>query len=159
MKLEGAIAAGVENCYEFKVVQRPTKETDAKPRAGKRGQAPIPNSGIGASPLFQIDLRPMTVEMVSDLSAGYDVGVIATRFHNTVAAFLLESARRAREATGLNVVALSGGCFANRYLLARLKALLLAAKFELLLHRTTPVNDGCVALGQAVVAAAKIQRR
>jgi hydrogenase maturation protein HypF len=160
MKLEGAIAAGVENCYEFKVVQ-PTVVGGGHPcptPPGKRGQAPIPNSGIGASPLFQIDLRPMTVEMVADLSAGLDVGVIAARFHNTVAAFLLESARRAREATGLNVVALSGGCFVNRYLLARLKALLPAARFELLLHRNLPVNDGCVALGQAVVAAAKTQR-
>ena len=97
----------------------------------------------------------MTAEMVADLSAGLDVGIIAARFHNTVAAFLLESARRAREATGLNVVALSGGCFANRYLLARLKTLLRADGFEVLLHRTTPVNDGCVALGQAVVAAAR----
>jgi hydrogenase maturation factor HypF (carbamoyltransferase family) len=44
-------------------------------------------------------------------------------------------------------------------LLTRLKALLLAAKFELLLHRATPVNDGCVSLGQAVVAAARTQRR
>ena len=134
MKLEGAIAAGVENCYEFKIVQHPQAEP------------------------FQIDLRPMTVEIVADLSAGFDVGVIAARFHNTVAAFLLESARRAREATGLDVVALSGGCFANRYLLARLKTLLRAERFELLLHQTTPVNDGCVALGQAVVAAARIQR-
>jgi hydrogenase maturation protein HypF len=160
MKLEGAIAAGVENCYEFKVVQ-PTIVGGGQPwppPPGKRGQAPIPNGGIGASPLFQIDLRPMTVEMVADLSAGLDVGVIAARFHNTVAAFLLESARRAREATGLDVVALSGGCFANRYLLARLKALLPAARFKLLLHRNLPVNDGCVALGQAVIAAAKTQR-
>jgi hydrogenase maturation protein HypF len=133
---------------------RRAEGVDGRRAEGVDGRRAIPP----ANP-FLIDLRPMTAEMVSDISAGYDVGVIAARFHNTVAAFLLESARRAREATGIGVVALSGGCFANRYLLTRLKTLLRAEGFELLLHRTTPVNDGCVALGQAVVAAAKTHRR
>jgi hydrogenase maturation protein HypF len=153
MKLEGAIVSGVENHYEFRVCSDAVRRSD--PQAEKRGQAPTANSAVGASPLFQIDLRPMVVEVVADLSAGFDAGVISARFHNTVSAFLLASARRAREATGLNVVALSGGCFANRYLLARLKTQLRADGFDLLLHRTTPVNDGCVSLGQAVVAAAR----
>jgi hydrogenase maturation protein HypF len=69
--------------------------------------------------------------------------------------FLAASARRAREQTGLNVVALSGGCFANRWISSRLAAELTRDEFEVLTHRTVPCNDGGVALGQSAVAAAR----
>jgi hydrogenase maturation protein HypF len=72
---------------------------------------------------------------------------------------LRDAARRAREETGLTTVALTGGCFANRYLTARLSAALAADGFTVLRHRTIPCNDGGVALGQAVVAAAKVAAR
>ena len=39
------------------------------------------------------------------------------RFHNTVAAFLVESAKRVRDMRGLETVALGGGVFQNDYLL------------------------------------------
>ncbi|KKL77941.1 hypothetical protein LCGC14_2029830, partial [marine sediment metagenome] len=68
------------------------------------------------------------------------------------------SALRAREMTGLETVALSGGCFANRYVSARLERLLEGAGFRVLTHRLIPCNDGCVALGQAVVAARQLAR-
>ena len=111
---------------------------------------------------FRIDLRPMVAAMVSDLAGpsaapGTDAGRVAARFHETVAAFLSAAARRAREASGLGVVALSGGCFANRRLTARLTELLSGDGFEVLRHVRIPCNDGCVALGQAVVAAARRQ--
>ena len=57
--------------------------------------------------------------------------------------------------TGLNVVALSGGCFANRYVTSRLSANLASEGFEVLRHRRVPCNDAGVALGQAAVAAAR----
>jgi hydrogenase maturation protein HypF len=168
MKLEGAIVPGVENYYDFKIIQADAIRsaaagpTAAKSQAAEEGpQAEEGFSGqrgVGsgiARPSFLIDLRPMVAEIVGELSAGYEVGVIAGRFHNTVSQFLLAAAVRAREMTGLGVVALSGGCFANQSLLARLKALLGAEDFQVLTHRTTPPNDGCVALGQAIVAAAQ----
>ena len=108
---------------------------------------------------FEIDLRAMVRAIVDDVAGGAEAGVIAARFHNTVAAFLADSARRAREATGLGVVALSGGCFANRYLSARLEGQLAADGFEVLTHRSIPCNDGGVALGQAAVAAARWARQ
>ena len=60
--------------------------------------------------------------------------------------------------TGLARVCLSGGCFANRYLTARLTARLEADGFRVLRHRLVPCGDGGVALGQAVVAAAMVAR-
>jgi len=131
MLLESAAACGVEDAYEFHM------------EAG--------------SP-FEIDLRPMTVQLADDLAGGADGRIVSAKFHNTVAAFLFAAARRARELTGLNVVALSGGCFANRRLTGRLVGLLEADGFEVLTHRTVPTNDGGIALGQAVVAAARIAR-
>jgi hydrogenase maturation protein HypF len=102
---------------------------------------------------FEIDYRPMIEAIVWDLQQGLPASVVSAKFHNTVAAFLAASARRARELTGLEVVALSGGCFANRLLSARLEELLAQEKFKVLTHRMLPCNDGCLSLGQAVVAA------
>jgi len=128
MQLESAIQPGAGQAYDFEIHQ--------------------------ADP-FRIDLVPMVRGLVDDLLAGGSVGAVAEKFHNTVAAFLIASANRARRRTGLRTVALSGGCFANRYLTDRLVKLLIGDGFEVLVHRTIPPNDGGIALGQAVVAAAK----
>jgi len=102
---------------------------------------------------FLIDLRPMVEGIVFDLQAGAAVGAVAAKFHNTVVRFLAAGARQARQETHLTVVALSGGCFANRIVTERLLDELEADGFEVLTHHTVPCNDGGVALGQAVVAA------
>ncbi len=126
MLLEAAAAAGVTDAYPFELT----------------GEDP-----------FLIDYRPMIRALVADVEAGADTGAVSAKFHNTVAAFLAAAAGRARELTGLSLVALSGGCMANRLLSARLEALLAGGGFEVLTHRDVPPNDGGVALGQAVVAA------
>jgi hydrogenase maturation protein HypF len=58
-----------------------------------------------------------------------------------------------RERDGLNCVALSGGVWQNMALLQRAADRLSAAGFDLLLHRQVPANDGGLALGQAAIAA------
>ncbi len=103
---------------------------------------------------FLIDPRPMVEQLVADRLGGTAPGVMAARFHNTVAAMLADAAHRAREETGLSVVALSGGCFANTLLTARLSAALSADGFDVLRHRTVPCNDAGISLGQALAAAA-----
>ena len=128
MLLEAAAAADFADAYEFEI-------TSSQP--------------------FVIDPRAMVGGIVADLEAGAGATAVAGRFHNTVIAFLSAAARRAREATGANLVALSGGCFANRRLSAGLAATLEAGGFEVLRHRMVPCNDGGVALGQAVIAAAR----
>ena len=110
---------------------------------------------LGDGEMFEIDYRPMVEALTADPSP---VGVISTKFHNTVTAMLAAGARRAREITSIGVVALSGGCLANRYLRRRLAELLRADGFEVLTHRRIPCNDGGVALGQAVAAAARLSR-
>jgi len=126
MLLEAAAAIGVEETYPFAL-------TDETP--------------------FRIDVRPTIEAVVAEVEGGTAAGTVSARFHNTVAAFLAAAAERARGLTGLGTAALSGGCFANRYLSARLEGLLRAAGFEVLAHLQIPCNDGGVALGQAVIAA------
>ncbi len=96
---------------------------------------------------------PVIQAIVADLRAGVPVEVIAARFHNGVARLILELARAIREETGLGQVALSGGVFQNVTLLERSVALLRDDGFQVLTHRQVPPNDGGLALGQAVVAA------
>jgi len=124
--------------------------------AARDDPADYPFALTDAEP-FDIDVRPMIAAIAGDLARGVPAGVVSGRFHNTVAAFLAAAAGRAREATGLETVALSGGCFANRLLAARLADLLRGEGFEVLTHRDIPCNDGGVALGQAVIAARRAQ--
>jgi hydrogenase maturation protein HypF len=128
MHLEAAIKRRVEEAYPFTI-------TSGEP--------------------FEIDLRRTVKGIVSDVVGGEKIGVVAAKFHNTVSAFLLKAARRVKRTTKISTVALSGGCFANRYLTARLSAALEADGFEVLRQEQFPCNDGGVALGQAVVAAAR----
>jgi hydrogenase maturation protein HypF len=50
--------------------------------------------------------------------------------------------------TGLNSIALSGGGFMNRTLTGMVAARLQAQGLTVSLHHQTPLNDGCMALGQ-----------
>ena len=64
-----------------------------------------------------------------------------------------------REQTGLGKAILSGGCFQNRVLLEGTVRDLEKRDFEVYTHQMLPSNDGCIALGQAIVAAAQLQAR
>jgi len=113
----------------------------------ERGRYPLPLAASG-----ELDWRPALHELLEDLAAAVPRGRIAARFHNALVQASLAVAQQAGEAR----VALSGGCFQNRVLAERLAALLRARGFEVLQHRQVPPNDGGIALGQAVIAAARL---
>ncbi|UCD50481.1 MAG: carbamoyltransferase HypF [Phycisphaerales bacterium] len=100
----------------------------------------------------RISLRETVRELVAQIRQGTGVAELSTKFHNTLAEALLEMAVRARETTGLDTVALSGGVFCNHYLVNRLVKRLNEAGFEVLWNRDVPANDGGIALGQAAIA-------
>ncbi len=104
----------------------------------------------------EIDCRPLIRAVVADVEAHLDTGVIAAKFHNTIASVVLEISRRIRATDHVNRVALSGGTFQNQRLLSRSVALLRAAGFEVLLHSAVPANDGGLALGQAAIASEQL---
>jgi len=109
--------------------------------------------GEGTGPV-KISLRRTFRELVTQTRQGAEVAQLSAKFHNTVAEALLEMAVRARETTGLDAVALSGGVFCNRYLVNRLVKRLNEASFKVLWNRDVPANDGGIALGQAAIATA-----
>lgn len=94
-----------------------------------------------------------------EMRAGRSVPRIAAAFHNTVADFTRATCRAARDATRVNRVALSGGCFQNALLVERLRTGLTADGFEVFTHRRVPPNDGGISLGQAAVAHAVAEVR
>jgi hydrogenase maturation protein HypF len=104
---------------------------------------------------FQLASGGLVRAVVEDLHAGSALPLVAARFHNGLADGVVAACRRVRDATGLSVVALSGGVFQNVMLTERVVAGLAAAGFRVLTHSRVPPNDGGISLGQAVVAGAR----
>jgi hydrogenase maturation protein HypF len=108
--------------------------------------------GIGDGEPMEIDMRPAIGEIVHDVMVQRDIGYLSARFHNTVAAAIVEVCRRLRQQEGLNRVCLSGGVFQNAYLLECTLKGLYGCAFEVYLHALVPPNDGGISLGQAAIA-------
>ena len=108
---------------------------------------------------------PMWSALLDDLRANTPHAVMAARFHGGLATGIVQmvvqisaklaaadslSARAARPR-----VALSGGVFQNRIIFERVLAGLQTRGFDVLTHSQVPCNDGGLALGQALIAAAR----
>ena len=106
---------------------------------------------VGDSPVV-IDPEPMVCALLADLASGVGASTISARFHNAVVAVTVEVASLACARAGGRHVALAGGVFMNRIVLAGVRAGLVAAGLVPLAHRELPMNDGDVSYGQAVVA-------
>lgn len=107
--------------------------------------------------LIDIDAGPLISQVVADLDRGVGASVIGGRFHATLADAIAQACGHARTRTGLEVVALSGGCFQSRLLTTLVVRRLQEAGFDVLLHARVPPSDGGIALGQAAVASWRLQ--
>jgi hydrogenase maturation protein HypF len=107
----------------------------------------------GSEPLV-LDWEPLFREVVRDRDAGVNIGVICARFHNSLADAIVEVAKR----SGASKVALTGGVFQNRYLTERAFRRLESEGFKPFTHQRVPPNDGGIALGQVLVAAARMEK-
>jgi len=103
----------------------------------------------------EISMLPAFRAMVDEVMGGVEVGLISTKFHNTVGEIIVKRVTRISRESGIRTVALSGGTFQNRYLSSRVESGLLDAQFRVLFPRQLPSNDGGIALGQLVIAAKK----
>ena len=89
-----------------------------------------------------------------DFEAGRERAEIAAAFHEGVAAV---AARACAELPGPHFnVALSGGTFQNLRLLGSVRRELASLGFGVLTHRSVPPNDGGISLGQAAIAARRV---
>jgi len=106
-----------------------------------------------------IRLKELLSAIVQDIRANKSVGMIGARFHRTVSEIAIDICKCARETTGLNEIALSGGVWQNQILLDLVRAGLRQEDFLVYSHQQVPSNDGGLALGQAVIANFEISNR
>ena len=66
---------------------------------------------IGETSPWQIDLRAAIECLVRDIRMKVSVSLVATKFHNTIIAMIVEVCRRLRDSDGLKRVCLGGGSF------------------------------------------------
>ena len=84
--------------------------------------------------------------------AGEDPEILAYDFHRALAAQTTAVCRVLRAEVPKAAVALSGGCYQNRLLLALTQEGLEREGFTVLIHQLIPSNDGGICLGQAAAA-------
>ena len=99
-----------------------------------------------------IDPKPLLEAILEELKKQTPPGLISARFHRSVIKLVLQVCERLRLETGINTTALSGGVWQNMLLVGQTTAVLEKSGFQVLTHRQTPPNDGCIALGQAMIA-------
>ena len=105
---------------------------------------------------YVLDQKALLEALLGGIEAGAPANRLALDFHVAVAR---SSARIASDICvheGIDTVALSGGVFMNRLLLQLLARGLKSAGLTVLVPHAVPVNDGCIAYGQAAVASARL---
>ena len=103
-----------------------------------------------------LDQRPFFEALLEGIEAGAPADKLALDFHIAIARASAQVASEICARKGIDTVALSGGVFMNRLLLQLLTRKLEDAGLTVLVPRTVPVNDGCIAYGQAAVARARL---
>jgi hydrogenase maturation protein HypF len=104
------------------------------------------------------DFSPLLRSVVHDMLAGRDRGVMAAKFHNSVAGVVRRVVLRIRKLRGIGKVALSGGTFQNRYLRERCIGELQGSGLQVYVNGAMPPNDACISLGQAYIIRERLRR-
>lgn len=102
-----------------------------------------------------LDPQPLFEALLEGIEAGEPVDRLALNFHVAVSRASARIASKICAREGIDTVALSGGVFMNRLLLRLLTRELKDAGLTVLVPHTVPVNDGCIAYGQAAIARAR----
>jgi hydrogenase maturation protein HypF len=105
-----------------------------------------------------LEPRPMWHALLADLRSGTPLSVISARFHLGLAIAVADMAvRLARQSDTepIDTVVLTGGCFQNKTLFEACVSRIEQCGLTCLTHSQVPMNDGGLALGQAVIAAAR----
>ena len=106
--------------------------------------------------VYRIFTAPIIQGVVEDVANARPIGEISSRFHRTLIQLFAELCVIIGKEQDLNRVVLSGGVFQNAILLTGLIGALEEKNFKVFSHQQVPTNDGGIALGQAVVAAARV---
>ena len=118
-----------------------------------------------SKPLFDVKLdqslllpaSSLVLEVAKMARLKISPAVISARFHRTLIEILTQAALMASIKTGISNIVLAGGVFQNEILLSGLFNSLLAVGLNPYRPVQTPVNDGSIALGQAIIARAQLK--
>ncbi len=153
-RLFDAVASLLGLCHVSRFEGEAAMALEAAAGGRVRGGYSMALSG-GAT--WTADPGSLIQEILTDLTRGRDQSDIAAAFHGALRDLIVLGCERIREETGLAVVVLSGGVFANALLAGLTHEALVARRFRVLLPRLVPCNDGGLSLGQAYVAACALQ--
>lgn len=99
-----------------------------------------------------LDPQPLIEALLNGIEAGVPADRLALGFHIAITHATTHIASEICAREGLDTVALSGGVFMNRLLLQLLTRELKSRGLTVLIPHSVPVNDGCIAYGQAAIA-------
>lgn len=103
-----------------------------------------------------LNSRSLIETLLEGIRAGAAAYRLALDFHIAIARSSARIAREICARESIDTVALSGGVFMNRLLLQLLTHELKDAGLAVLVPHSVPVNDGCIAYGQAAIARARL---
>lgn len=160
-RLFDASAAILGICGQATYEGEPAVELEAaawRALGGKTVRLGVNHTGVFTSaddsPI--LDPQPLIEALLNGIEAGAPADRLALEFHIAIARSSARIAREICACEGLDTVALSGGVFMNRLLLQLLTHELKDAGLAVLVPHTVPVNDGCIAYGQAAIARARL---
>jgi len=106
----------------------------------------------------EIDPQIIFQTMRGEIANGSPTDQVSSRFHTGLAfAFAVRTVMSLVKTGEAQAIALTGGCFQNAHLLREFQRQLEGCGVPVLTHRTTPANDGGLALGQAAIALAALE--
>ena len=108
--------------------------------------------------LYYLPTLSLVKELAERKLAGENSNQLALHFHRRLAGMIVSACEKAREETGINTVALSGGVYQNKLLLDYSVTMLEERGFHVLRHHLLPPNDGGISLGQAAAAMRSLQK-
>ena len=164
-RLFDAAAAILGICGQATYEGEPAIELEAaawRALDGEIARFPDDNAGYFASGPswldgpYVLDQKALFEALLEEIEAGAPADRLALDFHVAIARSSARIASKICAREGIDTVALSGGVFMNRLLLQLLTREFKSAGLTVLVPHTVPVNDGCIAYGQAAVASARL---
>ena len=101
---------------------------------------------------IEIDFAHTVISLVDDLGRDIDRGIMAAKFHNTVAMAIIRVVLKLSLVNNIKNVALSGGVFQNLYLFDRVAEGLRGEGLAVYTNEKVPCNDAGISLGQVYLA-------
>jgi len=105
----------------------------------------------------EIDFSHAILKIAGDMEAGIDRRVIATKFHNAVAAATVHVILKLSLINNIRKIILSGGGFQNLYLLGKVTENLKAEGLSVYVNEMVPCNDAGISLGQAYIVRERLK--